>query len=438
MKTLRRAGGSSFYVAANSGQINDNFAVIQLVCEREHAMELSRLQIEKIIDDRLVDIHFQPIVSHKGRKIVGVEALMRCFCGDNGYVPPNMLFAWAAQKGLALQLDRLCREKALEGFAMVQQLHPGMRLFLNIESSIIDKQTVGSGHMVETAARWNIDPSKVIIEINEAKVNDIDALRRFVRLHRQHGFALALDDIGYGHSNLERITHVKPEVLKIDRSLCREMDKDFYKQEIFKSLIGLARRTGALVVAEGVETKEEVLTAMGLGVDMLQGYYFAKPNVIVNPIEISWDAVVAEYRDNRLRQIRDEEERCQHMKGILAKLMQRLAALPVQEFEHGLRKLLDGIDRLECLYILDRSGCQVTVTIGGEKQDKEGRWPFRAADPGADQSLKQYFLHIQAGKNLYISEPYMSSASGENCITCASLFRGQDKEEYILCADFSQ
>lgn len=401
------------------------------------AMECSRIQIERIIEERLIDIHFQPILAPRRQTVVGVEALLRCYCGEDGYVPPNLMFAWAEQKGMVLQLDRLCREKAFEAFKAVQKIQRGAKLFLNLESSVIDRRTVGSGHMVESARRWGIQPRDVVIEINEAKVNDPVALKQFVQLYRGYGFSLALDDIGYGHSNLERITHVRPDVLKIDRSLCSDLEKDYYKQEIFKSLVGLSRRIGALVVAEGVETKQEVLAAMNLGADMMQGYYFARPQEMREEIVIRCDDVVTEFSAQSLQRIQGDIQRRWRLKRVLEEMARRLTAgLP---WEYG--ALADGLglaeEAVEYVYILNRAGQQVTPTLGMGTVTGASSGLFRAAQQGEDQSLKEYYLHIRAGKRVYVSEPYMSLASGESCITCSTIFQAANQEEYILCADFS-
>ena len=89
---------------------------------------------------------------------------------------------------------------------------------------------------------------------------------------------MVLDDVGAGHSNLDRIPLFRPDVIKIDRSLITGVDGDFYKQETFKSLVSLSRRIGALVVAEGIETEAEAVTALELGADLLQGFFLGRPS----------------------------------------------------------------------------------------------------------------------------------------------------------------
>jgi len=116
---------------------------------------------------------------------------------------------------------------------------------------------VGSGHLLKQVRQFNLNPNNVAIEIIESRVNDTGALNEFISRHREYGFLFALDDIGSGYSNLDRITITEPDLLKIDRSLISQIDINYHKQEVLKSLVNLARRIGALVVAEGVEREED-------------------------------------------------------------------------------------------------------------------------------------------------------------------------------------
>lgn len=97
-------------------------------------------------------------------------------------------------------------------------------------------------------------------------------LKMFLCTYKEYGFLIALDDVGTGHSNLDRISLVKPDILKIDRSIIDNIDQRYHNQEVFKSLVNLSKRIGTMVVTEGVERKEEAILAFELGADMLQGY----------------------------------------------------------------------------------------------------------------------------------------------------------------------
>ena len=125
-----------------------------------------------------------------------------------------------------------------------------------------------------------------MIEINETKVQDNAALKRFAETYREFGFMIALDDVGTGFSNMDRILLIKPDIIKIDMSLIRNIHNDYYKQGVFKSLVNMSNKIGALVVAEGVETEEEAIQILRLGGHMIQGYFFSKPQEIFDESNI--------------------------------------------------------------------------------------------------------------------------------------------------------
>ncbi len=239
--------------------------------------DFSELDFKTILDQELIEVHFQPLFSIREKKIVGFEGLSRGIHPKSGrLIPPLPLLKMAKEADLTLELDRLLRKKILESFKQFCPDPHDLILSLNFETSIIDKE-IGSLQLIQLCRQLNLDPSNIVIEILEAKVKSVDALAKFVRIHREHGFLIALDDVGKGHSNFDRIPIIQPDIIKIDRSLVTNLHQDYYRQEIFKSLVQLSQKIGALALAEGVETEEETLASLELGADLLQGYYFSEP-----------------------------------------------------------------------------------------------------------------------------------------------------------------
>ncbi|HTC19532.1 MAG TPA: EAL domain-containing protein, partial [bacterium] len=234
--------------------------------------------LREIIDGERVEAHFQPIVSLKRRSIVGLEGLTRGLQpGSPSVISPMDLFHQAAIQGLQLELDRLCRKKIMDDFRKIHAASPELILSVNLDASILDQGVVGSGHLRQQVSEMGLKPENIAIEIIESDVEDLKELQRFVQLYRDYGFLIALDDVGAGHSNLNRIPLIKPDILKIDRFLIQDIQDDFYKQEVLKSLVRMARHLGTLIIAEGVETEEEAVCLLDMDVDMIQGYYFSRP-----------------------------------------------------------------------------------------------------------------------------------------------------------------
>ncbi len=151
------------------------------VSTRDWAPESEKPIWADILTQETVDIHFQPVVSLKKKCVIGVEALARPReVGTGKPVTPLELFAWADRSGRTLDLDRLCRRKALHAFSPMADTPQAPLLFLNFESSVLDQGVLGSGMISKAVQDAGLEPSDVVIEINESKVLDLEALQTFV------------------------------------------------------------------------------------------------------------------------------------------------------------------------------------------------------------------------------------------------------------------
>ncbi len=382
-----------------------------------------KLDINDIIKNEFITMHFQPIVSVKKKTIIGFEALCRGIDVEtNGIIPPNTLFHLAKNREMTLEFDRLCRKKALESYCRIYNKNNDVILFLNLDTSIIDRGVVGSGHLLNTVRSYNIDPGNVVIEIIESKITDILALKRFIETHKNYGFLIALDDVGSGQSNLDRIPLVKPDVLKIDRSLINYIDKMYYKQEVFKSLVNLSKKIGALVVAEGVEREEEAILVLELGADMLQGYYFSKPQENIDDkirnIENKTDSIASKYKSYMVKKIKDAKSRHKGYNTIINNIICDLSKISVELYDTKLKEVIKRHLVLECVYILDEAGTQVTDTTFNHIVILKNKTIFGPARKGMEHSLKDYYyLLVNTGLNSYTTEPYIYLATGNLCLT---------------------
>ncbi|HBV98292.1 MAG: hypothetical protein JL50_19650 [Peptococcaceae bacterium BICA1-7] len=404
-------------------------------------MKANSKVIEEIITNESIITVFQPILSIKKRALVGLEALTRGYY-NNTIIMPDSLFALASSAGLAVELDRLCRKRALENFSSVKsQLGRDTILFLNLDASIIDLGVVGSGVLLGAVRGLNLNPDSIAIEINEAGVKDVESLHSFINTYRSHGFIIALDDIGAGHSNLNRVALTRPDILKIDRALVKDLDKEYYKREVFKSLISLARNTGALVVAEGVERMEEAIAALDLGVDMLQGFHFSEPRDIsyipFNSLTERMENIALRFKEHALRKISLKSIQEREYETLLCSIINELTNIRPADFDKKLRQVITKYGYLECIYILDQSGIQVSNTICNQTiLSACARPAFRPAPCGTDHSLKDYFyLLAGTGMKKCVTEPYISLASGNLCTTISAYFDNTCRRQFIICID---
>ena len=393
--------------------------------------------------NRAVVACYQPIVSIKTRRVIGLEALCRGG-GDNPkeWTSPSRLFSQAVGSQDRLDLDRLFREKSLELFPRNLPEDQGDLVFLKMEASVLESQVVGSGKLLEQVRRAGFQPERVVIELGRTAECGLEPLLKFVRAYREKGFLVALDGMGSTGFPLERVLEVEPDLVKIDRELTASLDRMPARREVFRSLVNLARRTGSLVVAEGVEREEEALSALDLGADLLQGHYFARPQPSGSPppagLKPRLFYVASRHKRRQVEAIRKSKAERVVTQEKLAEIVGWLAMQTADRHEEALRSALDRVPETECLYLLDRFGVQTSPTVGRMRAGRRAKAIFQPAPAGTDHSLKEYFYGlVEGGNETYWTEPYISLASGRSCVTASiwSTERGTGKR-FILCVDF--
>ncbi|WP_373484558.1 EAL domain-containing protein [Acetobacterium sp.] len=398
------------------------------------------VNIREVIEQKSLVAYFQPIMSVTGKKVLGLEGLIRGIIpGSAGLIQPKPLFDAAADAGLTIALDRACRDAVLDGFCDYHHANPDLLLFLNLDTAIID-EVGGSNYLCEQVRHSGISPKNIVIEINESKALDTQGLTQFVDYYKSMGFLIALDDVGAGFSNMDRIAGLKPDIVKIDRSIIQDMDCIYHKQEVFKSLVNLTNKIGALIVAEGVETRAEAIQVLKLGGQVIQGFYFARPGqdyVLKAELIVKTTEVVDAYKSLLLRELEDYNQKCLAYTHTVNGIIKALAVLDhPDEFDAQLHHCLISTDTVDCAYVLDEAGIQCSDTIGAKNIGACEKLVFHSAKVGVDHSIKNFYYNlIKRRQDTYISEPYVSMATGSLCITYSRVFRLAAKK-YILCVDF--
>lgn len=235
---------------------------------------ISKYHLQKIIIENKISTVFQPIVKMDTLEIIGHEALSRGPVGSE-FDNPLMLFTFAAECGLSFELDSLCRKKAFE---TVRKIKTDRKIFVNTLTMTIHDPEFRGTYLKELLLDLKMKPENVIFEVSEKMaIDNYDMFRAALRDYTDIGIVHASDDIGTGHSDLERIMELKPGFMKIDMSFVKEIDKSFIKQEIVRAMVQLSKSISSIVIAEGVETREEMESLREVGVEYGQGYLFARP-----------------------------------------------------------------------------------------------------------------------------------------------------------------
>lgn len=217
---------------------------------------------------------FQPIFSLAHGQGVGGEALVRAEDGEGAAVSPDRLFGSVRRARDLRLLDGLCRVLHLANFSA-----SGLDgwLFLNVDPATLRGADHGATSFDGAIDHFGLPRERVVVEILEKRIPDEQVLAASVEWYRSFGCLIALDDFGVGQSNFDRIWRLAPEIVKLDRQLLAHAGASERVRRSLPNLVGLLHEAGCVVLAEGIEQEDEALLALDAGVDLAQGYFFARP-----------------------------------------------------------------------------------------------------------------------------------------------------------------
>lgn len=210
---------------------------------------------------------FQPIVDYPRRTLFAYEALVRC--DEPTMKRPDVLIATAERLDRVHDLGRAIRAAVAR---IVPTMPPGVLVFVNVHGlDLLDEDLFAT-----TGAFAALAP-RIVLEITERIGLDAVAGPSRVAMLRRLGYRIAVDDLGAGYAALGALATLEPEVVKLDMSLVRDIDRHAAKRRVVGAIATLVRELGGRTVAEGVETPAERDTVLDAGIDLLQGYLIAKP-----------------------------------------------------------------------------------------------------------------------------------------------------------------
>lgn len=231
---------------------------------------------------RFDDLHlhsaFQPLFEADTMRPMAYEALLRAQDGAKGPISPAEAFAYPATSEEIIYFDRLCRMVHVVNF--VRQAGQHDYLFLNVDGrQLLNVGGGDHGSAFESLLKFcGLKPTQVVLEIVESRIDDLGRLVEAVSDYQQRGYRVAIDDFGCQDSNFDRLWQLSPDFVKLDRSLVVQSMVNPRARLIFPKLVEIIHDLGAQVVCEGIETTAQHDLAVSSGVDLLQGYYYAKPH----------------------------------------------------------------------------------------------------------------------------------------------------------------
>lgn len=232
-------------------------------------------EVAELIEARALVMHFQPIVSLGDGSIHGHEALVRPTAGP--WRNADALFAAARAEGVSIELELTCLRAALVGWS---RQRPRGKLFVNLSAAALTEvmEVQDPTSLMAMVRSRGVTPSALVIEITEHEhVRDVDRLQPAVLWLRRQGVGIALDDFGDGRSSLRLWSELKPEIVKIDKYFTRDVARNGDKLQTLRALMHIAEAFGSALVAEGIETDEDLRVVRDLGIGLGQGYGLGRP-----------------------------------------------------------------------------------------------------------------------------------------------------------------
>jgi diguanylate cyclase len=271
---LRRAG----FTAREAARRDLARLVYSGETERENPLRLSLVaELRKAIDHHHLTLHYQPKVDIRSGRMHSVEALVRWMHPEKGMVSPAQFIPLAEQTGLIRPMTYAILEIAAQQQSAWMAKGLQTTIAVNITArTLVDPQF--APRLADTLARHRVPAELIAIEITESSmVDDPEGARRMLLQLQGSGHPIYIDDFGTGYSSLSHLVNLPVKALKIDRSFVSEMSKNRDAYLVVSSVISMAQNLGLYVVAEGVETAQDVALLRELGCDQGQGYLFCKP-----------------------------------------------------------------------------------------------------------------------------------------------------------------
>lgn len=390
--------------------------------------------INDLINNKNIEVYLQPIVSIKEKRVFAYEALTRATDSYGEAISPFYLFEQAKKENVSCKLDNYVRELALVKFQKYYHENNKVLLFINFESSTIENEMADD--FIPTIYKYNIATKNIVIEIKEDKIKNTHALKRFIDNYKKHGCIIAIDDFGTGYSSFDRLSFIQPDIVKVDRSIIYNIHNNFINSEILSAISNMCHQIGAIVLAEGVEHRDEILACIRKDIDIFQGFWFSKPKKEIHEREVIEINKSIYYIGTKYKTIVNEIickkkillEKAQKFKNDVINLLETHTIKSIQKVE----EVIEQNPKLQAIYII---GEESALQIGPTIIHAEEKHLFKATKDGSDHSLREYyFIAKDSSRGDYLSTKYISRASGNMCRTYSAKIT-LDESHYIVCFD---
>ncbi|MGX6443843.1 EAL domain-containing protein [Neobacillus sp. K501] len=251
-------------------------------------------ELQKIIKNNALDTYFQPILDLQMGETIGYEALNRPGC-SNLFTNTEHFYDFVGQSNQVFMFECFCRNLSLKRFMdrykeNVKQ-KPSL-LFINIHPHVLLDPNYHSGETLQLLSELGIAPNQIVFELTEkSAVTDYTLFEKVLANYRSQGFRIAIDDVGSGYNSLKTLIYLKPEFIKLDKSLIQNIHHNLEQQQLVKLIVEYAKQSSTEIIAEGIESVEDLDYIRKQGVHFAQGYALGKPQEEINPGRIPVNSI---------------------------------------------------------------------------------------------------------------------------------------------------
>jgi predicted signal transduction protein with EAL and GGDEF domain len=277
METLLKQADTAMYEAKKRGRNNYQFFSSQLAQQSDLRRQME-VKLRRALKEEKLHLVYQPQIDLALRRVTGLETLVRWHCPIEGNISPARFIPLAEETGLIRPLGEWILRTACRQAAMWQQDNLfAPRLAVNLSArQFFQPDLVQS--IQEILQEVELSPKQLELELTESIfLENMEATVTAIKALKQLGIRIAIDDFGTGYSSLYYLKKLPFDRLKIAQEFVRDIETDDSSRAIVKATIAMAQSLGTEIIAEGVETREQLSFLMSQGCRIIQGYYFAKP-----------------------------------------------------------------------------------------------------------------------------------------------------------------
>jgi EAL domain-containing protein (putative c-di-GMP-specific phosphodiesterase class I) len=265
-------------------QLHNFYSYIKYLNNRRKidSLHYKRLkELQKIVKTNALNTFFQPILNLRTGETIGYEALNRPAVTDQ-FPNTEMFYEFVGQSNQVFFFECYCRNISLKRY--IDRLKGNLQkenslVFINIHPHVMLDSNYHCGETLQLLSELGIEPNQVVFELTEkSAVTDFPLFEKVLSNYRSQGFRIAIDDVGSGYNSLKTLIYLKPEFIKLDKSLIQNIDQKVEQQQLVKLIVEYAKLSSTEIIAEGIERLEDLDYIVEQGVDYGQGYALGKPH----------------------------------------------------------------------------------------------------------------------------------------------------------------